>query len=478
MLYIDPDACIDCGACVDVCPVEAVAPDFELEPEDEPFLALNGAWFAAPGRSDYPSTPPRQPGLTVERAAPLRVAVIGTGPSAGYVVESLCGVRDLAVDVTVIDRLLTPGGLARFGVAPDHPHTKSSGDAVIKALRRQGVTARLGVEVGVDVSIEELRATHHAVVLATGASEGRTLGLPGADLPGSVTAADLVGWYNGHPDHADLAPDLGVERAVVIGNGNVALDVARVLLTDPAELRRTDIAEHALAALDVSNVREVVVVGRRGPEHAAFTASELIGLASVRGLSLAARVEDLAPEVGEGDPVLAYKLDVLRSFGNSSGERRLELRFGLRPTEILGEDVVRGVRFESGEVIETELVVAAIGYRSRPMPGLPFDEARGVIPSRGGRVSGANGVYVSGWVKRGPSGGIGANRWCARETVEALLADFDAGMLTAPAGDERITGADLIAWERIDRHERALGRAAGRPRIKVVEVAEQRGLLG
>lgn len=476
MLYIDPDTCIDCGACVDVCPVDAIVPDFELEPEDEPFLDLNASWYVVPGRTDYPATPTRQPARTVERTSVLRVAVVGTGPSAGYVVESLLGTRGLPVEITVLDRLLTPGGLARFGVAPDHPRTKASGDAVIKSLRRRGVTVRLGVEVGVDVSIDELRATHHAVVLATGASRGRRLDLPGADLPGSIPAADLVGWYNGHPDSTGLEPDLSGERAVVVGNGNVALDVARVLLGDPGELRRTDIAEHALVALGVSGVREIVIVGRRGPEHAAFTAGEMISLTSVPGLTLAARAGELAP-VAESDPVVAYKLDLLRSFGTPAGDRRLEFRFGLRPAEVLGEGSVRGVRFENGEEIEAGLVVAAIGYRSQPVPGLPFDEVRGVIPNLAGRVEGADGVYVAGWVKRGPSGGIGANRWCARETVDALLADLDAGLLAEPASDARVVGLDLSAWEQIDRRERDLGRAAGRPRVKVVEVTEQRALL-
>ncbi|MER6972182.1 FAD-dependent oxidoreductase [Nocardioides sp. NPDC057767] len=472
MLYIDDASCIDCGACVDVCPVSAITADYDLDPIDEPFLALNSAWFAAPERSSY-APPPREPVLTATRPGPLKVAVVGTGPTGGYVTESLLGVRGVKAEVTVIDRLLTPGGLVRYGVAPDHLATKDAGTSIEKVLKAPGVSVRLGVDVGVDVTLEELAASHHAVVVATGASEGRKLAIPGEDLPGSHSAVDFVGWYNGHPAQAGLEFDLTSERAVVIGNGNVALDVARILLATPDVLRRSDIAAHALEALAESKIREVVLVGRRGPEHAAFTAGELIGLTQVAGLGLSVRPEDL--DVASEDPIVAHKLDLLRGLTGDDAEHRLEFRFGLRPTDLLGETSVRAVRFDDGDELEAGLVLSAIGYRGRPVPGLPFDEALGRVPNEDGRV--APGLYVSGWIKRGPSGGIGANKWCAKETVGALVADFEAGLLPDPTGEIPSVGVGMDAWAKIDGREKQLGRESGRPRIKLVDPDEQRTLL-
>ncbi|RHW28563.1 ferredoxin [Nocardioides immobilis] len=472
MLYIDDASCIDCGSCVDVCPVSAITADYDMDPIDEPFLALNSAWFAAPDRSSY-SAPPREPVLTATRPGPLKVAVIGTGPTGGYVVESLLGIRGLAAEVTIVDKLLTPGGLVRYGVAPDHQETKGAGAVIDKTLKRPGVSVKLGVEVGVDVTLEELTASHHAVVVATGSSEGRKLGIPGEELPGSHSAVAFVAWYNGHPDQAGIDFDLTSERAVVIGNGNVSLDVARILLATPDALKKSDIAPHALDALAESKIREVVLVGRRGPEHAAFTAGELIGLTQVPGLGLSARPEDL--EVTSDDPIVAHKIKLLRGLSGGDADRRLEFRFGLRPAELLGETGVRAVRFDDGEELESGLVLSAIGYRGRPLPGLPFDESLGQVPNEDGRVT--PGVYVAGWIKRGPSGGIGANKWCAKETVGALLADFDAGLLAEPTGGVPTIGVGLDAWTLIDGLEKSLGRAAGRPRIKLVDVAEQRAAL-
>jgi ferredoxin--NADP+ reductase len=472
MLYIDEASCIDCGSCVDACPVSAITPDYDMEPIDEPFLALNNAWFASPEHTSY-APPPKEKVLTTSRPGPLKVAVIGTGPTGGYVVDSLLGIRGLATEVTAVDKLLTPGGLIRYGVAPDHLDTKAAGKVVEKALKRPGVEVKLGVEVGVDVTVEELTASHHAVVFATGASEGRRLGVPGEELAGSHSAVDFVGWYNGHPDQAGLDFDVTSERAVVIGNGNVALDVARILLASPESLRKSDIAPHALEALAESKIREVVLVGRRGPEHAAFTAGELIGLMQVPGLGLFADLPD--PDVTSDDPIVAHKLDLLRGFTGSDAERRLILRFGLRPEELLGETGVRAVRFDTGEELEAGLVLSAIGYRGLPTPGLPFDETLGRVPNDCGRVS--PGVYVAGWIKRGPSGGIGANKWDAKETVAALVEDFDAGLLPDPTAAVPTVGLGLDAWTAIDGREKALGREAGRPRVKLVDVEEQRRAL-
>ena len=481
MLYIDPATCIDCGACVDVCPVSSIKSDFELEPEDEPFAALNAAWYSVPEHTDYPSMQVRTPPLAAERPGPLRVAVVGTGPTAGYVAEALLALRSTQVELTVFDKLLTPGGLLRFGVAPDHPETKQPADLVAKVLRRKGVTVRLGVEVGVDLSMDDIVNAHHAVVVATGATSGRRLGIPGEDLPGSFTAADLVGWYNGHPDHEDLEVDLSAERAVLIGNGNVALDVARILANDPAALERTDIADHALEVLRHSSVREVVVAARRGPEHAAFTAGELLRLLQVPGITVSVRGDEL-PDQPTGDPVVDHKIEVLRGIADRpavAGQRRIELRFGHAPEEIVGDGLaVSGLRLASGELVEAGLVVSAVGYRSSAIDGLPFDEAKAVVPNEDGRVAGVPGAYVAGWIKRGPSGGIGANKWCARETVAALLADYDAGLLDEPTVPPEFPGIDFEAWSAIDRHERTAGKAERRPRVKLVGRADQLRVAG
>jgi ferredoxin--NADP+ reductase len=480
MLYIDPVTCIDCGACVDVCPVSAISSDFDLDPADAPFLELNAAWYAKAERATYPSTTFRLTPLAVTRPGPLRVALVGTGPTAGYVAEMLLGLRGIEVELTVFDKLLTPGGLVRFGVAPDHQATKAAANQFSQVLRRKGITVRLGVEVGVDIALEDLAATHHAVVVATGASEGRRLGLPGEQLAGSHTAAEVVGWYNGHPDQGALTVDLTGDTAVVIGNGNVALDVARVLASDTSALARTDIADHALEALVASNIRDVVIAARRGPEHAAFTTGELLRLLQVPGIAVTTRAEEL-PEGPTGDPIVDHKVAVLRTLAGSSvaaDHRRIELRFGRCPEEILGDGAVRAVRFADGEEIETGLVVAAVGYRSQPLAGLPFDEDDAIVPNDEGRVAGAPGIFVAGWIKRGPRGGIGTNKWCARETVTALLADYDAGLLVDPVSTAELPGAGLEAWTAIDQHERSAGRAANRPRIKLVDQREQLRVSG
>jgi len=426
MLYVDPDTCIDCGACVDECPVDAIVPDYELEPADEPFLALNAAWFTAPEHRDYTSLQHHLPPLVIEREAPLKVAVIGSGPSAAYVVEWLLATRGLHTEVTVFEKLPLAGGLVRYGVAPDHEATKVVMDDYARTLRRGGVTARFETEVGVDVTIEQLRAEFDAIVVATGAVEGKPLSVPGADLPGVFTAADIVGWYNGHPQHADHQPDLSGERAVVIGNGNVALDVARVLLAEPGALRGTSISPSALTVLEAGNIREVVIVARRGIEHAAFTAGELIGLTQ-RDLAVSAPADELvAPD---GDPIVAYKAELLGQSLNASSDRRVTFRFGWTPTEVHGDGAAQRVRFTStygaGELeVEAGLVVAAIGYRPAEVPGVPYDDLRSLVPNELGRVLDTSGVYVAGWAKRGPSGGIGTNRWDARETVSTLLQDL------------------------------------------------------
>ncbi|NMO91596.1 FAD-dependent oxidoreductase [Actinomycetospora sp. TBRC 11914] len=488
-LHIDPTGCIDCGACVDVCPVEAIVPGDALDAAGRRSLELS----IAVTREMTPAPPapatvrPSRPARATGRAP--RVAVVGTGPAGIYTVLELLERTDGHAEVTVLERLPVPGGLVRYGVAPDHARTKRFETTVTRALRRPGVRLLLDVELGRDVGTDELLDHHDAVVHAVGARQGRRLGIPGEDLPGSHSTTDVVGWYNGHPDHAGLPLDLATERAVVIGNGNVALDTARLLVSDPASLAATDMAPPALDALAASSVREVHVVGRRGPGDAAFTVPELHGLLDLPGVDTLAHRAELGTLPADGAAGRkAAAVAALADREPRPGTRRIVLRFHRRPEAILGEHAVRGVRL-AGPDGDTEelacgLVLRAVGHRGVPVPGLPFDAERGTVPHDRGRVvdptTGAAraGHYVTGWVKRGPSGVIGTNRFCAAETVESLLADHVAGRLPAPAHDaERLAvllterrpdHLGLDAWRAIDRHERRAGRAAGAPRRKLV----------
>ncbi|KAA9156756.1 4Fe-4S dicluster domain-containing protein [Amycolatopsis acidicola] len=483
MLYIDPETCIDCGACIDVCPVEAIVPDYDLTDANLRFTEINARYFDEPGRRDYPPTPvePANPKIETTEPGPLRVAIVGSGPAACYAAEELLTRRGLEVEVHMFERLPVPWGLVRFGVAPDHQSTKAVTKSFGRTITRKGLHLHLNVEVGTHVTHEELLASHHAVLYAVGAPRDRRLGVPGEDLPGSHAATEFVAWYNGHPDFADASFDLSAERAVVVGNGNVALDVARVLAGDVDELARTDIADHALEALSASRIQEVVVLGRRGPRDAAYTVPELLGLSTF----------DIAVE--GADPSGSLKAELLRELADrpTRGGKRIVLRYLASPIEILGQDKVSGLRVGKNDVVdgqavatgETEdldcgLVLRSIGYRGAPLPGLPFDEARGVVPNDGGRV--AAGVYAAGWIKRGPSGVIGTNKKCAEDTVAALLEDYLNGKLSRPSADaaavrELVERRQPLAlehggWRAIDTHEREAGRAQGRPRVKLVDV--------
>jgi ferredoxin/flavodoxin---NADP+ reductase len=485
ILLIDPDVCIDCGACADACPVDAVLADYELEPEDEVFAEVARDWYARPEHQGYTQKQQRLPRRTVETSEPLRVAVIGSGPAACYAIDALTSTIGLAVEITVVEKLLAPGGLVRYGVAPDHEETKAIANQFNRALGRPGVTLRLGVEVGRDVSIEQLARDHHAVIIGSGASAPRHLDVPGGDLPGVVTGADFVAWYNGHPDRQQLAVNLSSERVVLVGNGNVSLDVARILLSGADALRHTDIAEHALEQLAESHVREVVVVARRGLEHAAFTVSELEGLSRIPGVGISTPERELTLDTSRLDAKRAgfasFKQKRLAELSAQRGAAAsLVFRFGMRPSEIVGQDHVTSIRFDGGlpEEIATGLVVTTIGYRGAETPGVPFDADRGIIPNVRGRVDGLPGMYVVGWVKRGPSGGIGTNRWCAAETVAALVDDFESGNLTLGDRDSELVARldqapGLVHWRALEKHERQAGQASGRPRLKVVDPAEQ-----
>jgi ferredoxin/flavodoxin---NADP+ reductase len=441
MLYVDPASCIGCGACADVCPVDAVLPVDALPESQAVYASINRQYFGG-GPADNSWAAPRFPRSLPAAVATPRVAVVGTGPAAGYTVRAL--LRSTDAEITVIDRAAVPGGLIRLGVAPDHPATKRIGGRFALAYRHPRVRVRLGVEVGRDVSHAEIARHHHAVIYAVGASAARALGIPGEDLPGCITARDFTAWSNGQPDAGPSPADLSARRAVVVGNGNVALDVARLLLTDPAELATTGIAPDALAALRGSDVSEVVLLGRRGPEHAAYTRQEFLGLTRVPGLRVVVDGDAaLAGELAAAEPGslagLLRDVPVEAVDWNAQAGRRLVLRFDSAPVAVHGPGRVRAVRVTERGVgtrdIPAGLLIRSVGSRGVPIPGLPFDRETGIIPNVAGRVS--EGVYVVGWAKRGASGGIGANRRCAEETIEALIDDAAAGRLPSPDGTAR-----------------------------------------
>jgi ferredoxin--NADP+ reductase len=435
-----------------------------------------------------------------------RAAVVGAGPSGFYATSELL---DAGFEVDLLDALPTPFGLVRAGVAPDHPKIKSVTRVYERVAARPGFRFFGGVELGSDVLREELLAHYHAVVYAVGSATDNRLGVPGEDRPGSHAATEFVAWYNGHPDFADREFDLSPTRAVVVGNGNVALDVARMLVLDPDEIAPTDTADHAIDALTRATVREVVVLGRRGPAQASFTNPELRELGELRRADVVVDPQDLeGVEAGDaGSPTAERNVALLREYASRAPRgltHRIELRFWRSPVELVGEgpggavsglrvvrnELVDGRAVATGEeeVIPCGLVVRSIGYRGRPLPGVPFDERRGVIRNAGGRVTSPDdeplpGEYVVGWIKRGPSGVIGTNKKDATDTCEKVLADAGEGRLNEPADPDpaaieallRGRVAGLVSWEgwrAIDAHETSRGEPQGRPRVKVVRVPE------
>ncbi|MEV0097281.1 FAD-dependent oxidoreductase [Streptomyces sp. NPDC050738] len=486
MLYVDPRTCVDCGACTTACPVDALKPHTALSEAELPFLELNATYYKENPHAD------RAPMYVVPRqrtlpAVELKIAVVGAGPAGLFAADEL--LRHPGISVTVHDRLLTPYGLARAGVAPDHQDTKQVTDLFRTIESQPGFSYRLGVEVGTDLTHGDLLREYHAVIYAVGAATDKRLGIEGEDLPGSASATDFVAWYNGHPDHAHDIHNLDAERAVVVGNGNVALDVARILTADPDTLARTDISDRALAALRDSKIQEVVLLGRRGPVQAAFTVPELLALSSLKDVNVSVEgwPDDLAPETTE-------KTRLLWELANRAPieGRGIVLRFLTSPVRITGEGSVQALEVdtttlhteENGTIrarptgdtqtLETSLVLRSVGYRSRPVPGLPFDEVTATVPHEAGRVE--PGVYVAGWIKRGPTGFIGTNKTCAHETVESLLDDFTAGRLAQPAPGTTMAppALGLEAWQEIDREERAAGEAQGRPRVKLTDTESLR----
>ena len=427
---------------------------------------------------------------------PYYVAIVGSGPSGYFAAASLLKLADApeAIDVHVdmIEMLPTPWGLVRSGVAPDHPKIKSISAQFEKTASHPQFRFFGNVVVGEHVHASELAEHYDAVIYAVGAQTDRRLGIPGEDLPGSWAATELVAWYNGHPDYQQLEFDLDVESAVVIGNGNVALDVARMLALTPEELAPTDATDASIEAIAASSLREIVVVGRRGPAQAAFTTPELQEMGDLAGADVIVDPADLEG-ADPKDTNSERNLAVLRDFAarEPTGKpRRVVFRFFHSPVAILGDERVEGVDLvcneldaneravptDEHETISCGLVFRSVGYHGVELPGVPFDPATGTIPNERGRVS--PGVYCAGWIKRGPTGVIGTNKKDAAETVETLLEDAAAGRLepkpdaTAVAVDALLfeRGVDVVeydGWMAIDEAERTAGEKSGRPRVKL-----------
>ncbi|MGE0552480.1 MAG: FAD-dependent oxidoreductase [Gemmatimonadales bacterium] len=448
----------------------------------------------------------------------IRIAIVGAGPAGFFLAEKLLGQTETPVAVDLFDRLPTPYGLVRFGVAPDHEKIKSVTRSFDRTAARPGFRFLGAVDIGATLSVEELRRHYHALCFATGAQTDRRLGIPGEDLAGSHPATEFVAWYNGHPDFRDHHFDLSAERVAVIGVGNVAVDVARILCRTPEELARTDLADHALEALRESKVREVYLLGRRGPAQAAFTTPEVKELGELEGADLIIRPEEAALDPlsqaavdAEGDKNTIRKVEVIQQAAGrapSGKPKRLFLRFLVSPTEILGDDRdrVRGLRQVQNQLVDRNGSLSAratevteekpvghefrsVGYRGVALPGVPFDEKSGTVPNASGRVLDAAGApipgcYVAGWIKRGPSGVIGTNKPDAGETAAALLEDAVAGRLHAPGADPcdallAAKGIEPITWEewlKLQQHENERGQADGRPRTKVIDLAEARAI--
>ena len=444
---------------------------------------------------------------------PLRVAVVGSGPAGFYAAGHLLASEDPRVEVDLIERLPTPWGLVRLGVAPDHPNIKAVSRAFEKIAARPGFRFLGNVEVGRDLGHGDLTRLYDAVVYTVGAQTDRRLGVPGEDLLGSWPATAFVAWYNGHPDFQDLAFDLSHERAVVVGVGNVALDVARMLALTHEELAATDTTDAAIEAIARSGIREIVVLGRRGPVQAAWTPVELGELGELEGADVLVDPAELeldpasAVELETAPQTVRRNVQILRDYATrtpAGKPRAIRLRFLLSPVAILGEERVEAIeavrnRLEAGpdgrvravpteerETISCGIVFRSVGYRGVSLGDLPFEEAAGTIPNAGGRVLDGEGplrqAYCAGWIKRGPTGVIGTNKRDATETAEALLADARAGLLggtgrPAAAVDRLLAerGVEVVAyagWEAIDALERARGEPLGRPRVKLASWEE------
>jgi len=421
-----------------------------------------------------------------------KIAIVGAGPAGYFTAQAFQNAQtdELTFTIDMIERLPTPWGLVRSGVAPDHPKIKTVSKVFEKIAKTEGFRLFANVEVGKDVSLKDLRERYDAVVLATGSSKGRKLGIPGEELPNCISAAEFVPWYNAHPDFASVEVDLNTDTAVVIGAGNVAMDVARLLAIDPSELDPTDTAEHALVIFNQSKIRKVIICGRRGPEHAAFTAPELRDLPKLENTDVyidtdqinqaASRIEQL----GEVEKDLRNNLEAMRLIAEHDKkgvERKLEIKFLSAPIEIKGGDKVGEIVFAINEVkdgkviatdktftIKTGLVVTAIGYDAVEYAGVNIENGR--ITNIAGHVE--HNVYVTGWAKRGPVGVIGTNKSDSNDVVELIISN-----LTEPKVSEGVSSLlksgheviDQVSWEKINASEVISGEIAGKPRIKEVD---------
>jgi ferredoxin--NADP+ reductase len=444
-----------------------------------------------------------------------RVAIVGAGPAGAFAAACLLRARGDA-EIDLFERLPTPWGLLRGGVAPDHQEIKRLEDTFDSQTLARGCRFLGNVEVGVDISHAELMRHYTAVVYATGAQTDKSLGIPGEDLPGSWAATEFVAWYNGHPDYRGLEFDLSAKRAVVIGNGNVAADVTRILALSTAELERTDVADHALEALRESRIEEVVVLGRRGPAQAAFTSAELRELGRLDGVETRAEHVELDAVsrrwlAEEGTFTARKNVELLGEFAarpaRTDARRRILLRFLRSPVEIRGNGKVEAIDVRRNEIVRTDdgalrarpleaepetiecgLVLRSVGYQAVPLPDVPFDERSFVLPNAAGRVLTRDGeplpgVYAVGWIKRGPTGILGTNKRDAEETVSCLADDLRAGALPEPPNPRREQIDALLAerkpnlvtvegWRAIDEHELERGQSAGRPRVKLASREE------
>ena len=449
---------------------------------------------------------------------PLRVAIIGAGPSGFYAADQIIKDPETHAQVDLFDRLPTPYGLVRGGVAPDHPKIKSVTRVYEKTAAKEGFRFFGNVEVGRDLNVEDFEQHYHAIIYTFGAEADRELGIPGEDLPGSYAATAFVGWYNAHPDYADRNFKLDqAKRAVVIGNGNVALDVARMLALDDAELRKTDIADHAIELLDASTIEVIVVLGRRGPAQAAYTNPEVKELGELEQADVIVSPEEieLDPaskawiESDEADKTARVNVEIVQEYATrqpTGKPKKVALRFLSSPVEIKGGDRVESIVIGRNELVDVDgnlkardtgereelacdLILRSVGYTGVPLRGVPFDERRGTILNEDGRVLESHGGdhrtghYTAGWIKRGPSGVIGTNKKCATETVAHVFEDVAAGRLLDPASPDPNSIEELLrergthyvsfsGWEKIDAAEVGKGEPHGRPRVKFVRIDE------
>jgi ferredoxin--NADP+ reductase len=447
----------------------------------------------------------------------LRVAVIGAGPAGFYTAEQLLKQNEFPIEVDLYDRLPTPYGLVRGGVAPDHQKIKSVTKVYERTAHKPGFRYFGHVDYGTDITLDDLKKHYHQIVFATGTQSGKLLKIPGADLLGNHPASDFVSWYNGHPDYRDLIFDLSHQRATIIGMGNVALDIARMLALTPEELRRTDMADYAIEALSGSNIQEITILGRRGPLQAAFTTPELKELDDLAGADVRILPEEVSldplslEELNErADRTTVNKVRIIQDFAaqtQNGKPKTLTIRFLISPVEIYGDGSgqVNRLRLVKNKLFQTEvgtlrplptdeyeempagLVFHAIGYKGVPLPGVPFNERWGTIPNQQGRVVDPGtektipGIYAVGWIKRGPSGVIGTNKLDAIETVDGMLADLREGLILDPPYPDANLAEDTVRqnqpryvvfrdWKHLDNIEVARGEAENRPRVKFTEV--------